>query len=112
MELSLLLINLLVKLGLGAALAAALVRSVEFKSLLYREQRSVGDRIYFVLWLVIAEWSGKALAAGVWRLGATPSPIVGDVSVETTLLLGALPVRLPGVMGGALLALPALFHGS
>ena len=112
MELSLVLINLLVKLGLGAALAAALVRSVEFTSLLYREQRSVRDRIYFVLWLVISEWIGKALAAGVWRFGATPSPIVGDLSVETTILLGALAGRFAGIMGGALLALPALFSGA
>ena len=112
MELSLVLINLLVKLGLGAALAAALVRSVEFKSLLYREQRSVRDRIYFVLWLVISEWIGKALAAGVWRFGATPSPIVGDLSVETTILLGALAGRFAGITGGALLALPALFSGA
>jgi len=112
MELSLFLINLLVKLGLGAALAAALVRSVEFKSLLYREQRSVRDRIYFVLWLVISEWIGKALAAGVWRFGATPSPIVGDLSLETTILLGALAGRFAGIMGGALLALPALFSGA
>jgi len=112
MELSLFLINLLVKLGLGAALAAALVRSVEFKSLLYREQRSVRDRIYFVLWLVISEWIGKALAAGVWRFGATPSPIVGDLSLETTILLGALAGRFAGIMGGALLALPALFGGA
>lgn len=112
MELSLVLINLLVKLGLGAALAAALVRSVEFKSLLYREQRSVRDRIYFVLWLVISEWIGKALAAGVWRFGATPSPIVGDLSLETTILLGALAGRFAGILGGALLALPALFSGA
>jgi len=112
MELSLVLINLLVKLGLGAALAAALVRSVEFKSLLYREQRSIRDRIYFVLWLVISEWIGKALAAGVWRFGATPSPIVGDLSVETTILLGALAGRFAGITGGALLALPALFSGA
>jgi two-component system LytT family sensor kinase len=112
MELSLVLINLLVKLGLGAALAAALVRSVEFKSLLYREQRSVRDRIYFVLWLVISEWIGKALAAGVWRFGATPSPIVGDLSLETTILLGALAGRFAGIVGGALLALPALFGGA
>jgi two-component system, LytTR family, sensor kinase len=112
MELSLVLINLLVKLGLGAALAAALVRSVEFKSLLYREQRSVRDRIYFVLWLVISEWIGKALAAGVWRFGATPSPIVGDLSLETTILLGALAGRFAGIIGGALLALPALFSGA
>ena len=100
MELSFVLINLLVKLGLAAALAAALVRSVEFKSLLYREQRSLRDRIYLVLWLVISEWIGKALAAGVWKFGATPSPFVGDLSLETTILLGALAGRFAGIAGG------------
>jgi len=112
MELSLVLINLLVKLGLAAALAAALVRSVEFKALLYREERSLRDRLYLVLWLVISEWIGKALAAGVWKFGATPSPIVGDLSLETTILLGALAGRFAGIVGGALLALPALLTGA
>ena len=105
MELSLVLINLMVKLGLAAALAAALVRSVEFKALLYREERSLRDRLYLVFWLVISEWIGKALAAGVWKFGATPSPIVGDLSLETTILLGALAGRFAGIVGGALLAL-------
>ena len=112
MELRLVLINLLVKLGLAAALAAALVRSVEFKSLLYRDERPLRDRLYFVFWLVISEWIGKALAAGVWRFGATPSPLVGDLSLETTILLGALAGRFAGVTGGVLLALPALFSGA
>jgi two-component system LytT family sensor kinase len=112
MELRLILINLLVKLGLAAALAAALVRSVEFKALLYREQRSLRDRVYLVFWLVISEWIGKALAAGVWKFGATPSPIVGDLSLETTILLGALAGRFAGIVGGALLALPAVITGA
>jgi two-component system LytT family sensor kinase len=112
MELRLDLINLLVKLGLAAALAAALVRSVEFKSLLYREQRSLRDRLYLVLWLVLSEWIGKALVAGVWRFSATPSSLVGDLSLETTILLGALAGRFAGIAGGALLALPALLTGA
>src|SRR5215470_204860 len=71
MELSLVLINLMVKLGLAAA-----------------------------------------LAAGVWKFGATPSPIVGDLSLETTILLGALAGRFAGIVGGALLALPGLLSGA
>src|SRR5215475_5230193 len=112
MELRLLLINLLVKLGLAAALAAALVRSVEFKALLYREERSTRDRMYLVFWLVISEWIGKALAAGVWKFGATPSPLVGDLSLETTILLGALAGRFAGVTGGVLLGLPWVYSGA
>src|SRR6266699_6877402 len=113
MEQRLILINLLVKLGLAAALAAALVRSVEFKSLLYREQRSLRDRIYLVLWLVISEWIGKALALGIWiRFGGGPSSFAGDLSSETIILLGAIAGRFAGVTGGVLLALPALFSGT
>jgi two-component system, LytTR family, sensor kinase len=112
MEQTLILINLLVKLGLAAGIAAGLVRSVEFKSLLFREKRSLRDRIYLVLWLVVSEWIGKALALGVWVRFGEPSSFAGDLSFETTILLGAIAGRFAGVTGGALLALPALFSGA
>ena len=60
MEYRLILINLLVKLGVAAAIAAGLVRSVEFKSLLFREERSLKDRTYLALWLAISAWIGAA----------------------------------------------------
>ena len=112
MEQTVILINLLVKLGLAAGIAAGLVRSVEFKSLLFREKRSLRDRIYLVLWLVLSEWIGKALALGVWVRFGEPSSFAGDLSFETTILLGALAGRFAGVTGGALLALPAMFSGA
>jgi len=112
MEQRIILINLLVKLGLAAAIAAGLVRSVEFKSLLFREERSLRDRMYLVLWLIVSEWIGKALVLGVWVKFGEPAPsFAGDLSFETTVLLGAIAGRLAGVAGGALLALPALFSG-
>src|SRR5215469_15006220 len=109
---SLILINLMVKLGLAAAIAAALVRSVEFKSLLFREERSLRDRIYLVLWLVIAAWIGKSLTIGVWIRFAPVQTFTGDLTFETTLLLGAIAGRFAGATGGALLALPSLFNGA
>jgi two-component system LytT family sensor kinase len=112
MEQTLILINLLVKLGLAAGIAAGLVRSVEFKSLLFREKRSLRDRTYLVLWLVLSEWIGKALALGVWVRFGEPSSFAGDLSFETTILLGAIAGRFAGVTGGALLALPAMFSGA
>ena len=112
MEQRLILINLLVKLGLAAAIAAGLVRSVEFKSLLFREERSVRDRVYLVLWLVVSQWIGKALALGVWVRFGEPSSFAGDLSMETIILLGAIAGRFAGTLGGVLLALPALFSGS
>jgi two-component system, LytTR family, sensor kinase len=112
MEQRVILINLMVKLGLAAAIAAGLVRSVEFKSLLFREQRSLRDRIYLVLWLVVSAWIGKALALGVWIKFLPANTFTGDLSFETTILLGAIAGRVAGVTGGLLLALPIAVNGA
>ena len=112
MEQRVILINLMVKLGLAAAIAAGLVRSVEFKSLLFREQRSLRDRIYLVLWLVVSAWIGKALALGVWIKFLPANTFTGDLSFETTILLGAIAGRVAGVSGGLLLALPNAVNGA
>jgi len=110
-RLSLILINLLVKLGLAAAVAAGLVRSVEFKSLLFREHRSWRDKIYLILWLVLSAWIGKALALGIWVKFQPANTLTGDLFFETTILLGALAGRSAGAIGGALLAIP-IFSGA
>ena len=104
-EQRLILINLLIKLGVAAAVASALVRSVEFKSLLFREERSVKQKIYLVLWI------GIPLALGVWIRFSARSFLAGDLSFETTLILGVIGGRFCGMVGGALLALPAALHG-
>ena len=105
MEQRLILINLLIKLGVAASAASILGRSVEFKSLLFRDERNWKQKIYLVLWI------GVPLALGVWiRFGAR-SFAAGDLSFETTVLLGVIGGRFTGVMGGVLLALPAFWHG-
>jgi len=112
MEYRLILINLLVKLGAAAAIAAGLVRWVEFKSLLFREERSLKDRLYLVLWLAASAWIGIQLALGVWvGFGGEKGFFGGDLSFETTIILGAIAGRFAGATGGALLALPALRSG-
>src|SRR2546422_6506857 len=105
MEQRLLLINLLLKLGVATAVASGLVRSVEFKSLLFREDRSLKQRIYLVLWI------GIPLSIAVWIRFIQKSFLAGDLSFETTILLGVIAGRATGMLGGALLALPALLHG-
>src|SRR5579862_8055734 len=105
MEQRLILINLLIKLGVAAAVASALVRSVEFKKLLFREKRSLKQRIYLILWI------GVPMALGVWIRFGAKSFIAGDLTMETTILLGVLGGRFTGMVGGSLLALPALLHG-
>jgi two-component system LytT family sensor kinase len=104
MEPRLIWINLLVKLGVAAAVSSSLVRSVAFKSLLFREERSLLQKTYLVLWF------GLPITIGVWIRSAT-SFVAGDLSFETSLLLGVIGGRWSGVLGGVLMALPALRHG-
>ena len=105
MESRLILVNLLIKLGVAAAVAASLVRSLEFKKLLFREDRTTEQKIYLALWF------GLPIFLGVWIRFAQKSFSSGDLSFETTLLLGVIGGRLAGVFGGALIAFPALLHG-
>jgi two-component system, LytTR family, sensor kinase len=105
MEQRLILINLLIKLGVAAAVASTLVRSVEFKSLLFREERTLKQQIYLVLWI------GIPLCIAVWIRFIQKSFLAGDLSFETTILLGVIAGRFTGMLGGAFIALPALLHG-
>jgi len=105
MEQRLILISLLIKLGVAASAASILGRSVEFKSLLFRQQRTLKQTIYLVLWIALP------MAGGVWIRFSAKSFFAGDLSFETALLLGVIAGRFAGVFGGALVALPALFHG-
>ncbi|HYA23204.1 MAG TPA: histidine kinase [Terriglobales bacterium] len=105
MEQRLILINLLIKLGVAAAVGSTLVRSVEFKNLLFREDRSLKQKIYLVLWIA------GPLALGVWFRLSARSFLAGDLSFETAVVLGVIGGRLTGVLGGALVSLPALFYG-
>src|ERR1035441_474171 len=102
---SLILVNLLIKLGVAASAASILGRSVEFKSLLSREQRDWKRQIYLVLWL------GIPMALGVYVRFIQTSFLADGLSFETALLLGVIGGRFTGVLGGALLGFPALLYG-
>jgi two-component system, LytTR family, sensor kinase len=105
LEPRLILVNLLIKLGVAAAVSSALVRSKEFKSLIFREQRETRHKIYLALWMAIP------IALGVWIRFSAKSFLAGDLSLETALLLGVMGGRLSGGLGGALMSLPAVVHG-
>jgi len=97
-------IFLLVIIGIAAAASSALIRSVKFKSLLFREERTLKQKIDLMLWVCVP------MAVGVWIRTVT-SFVAADLSFETTLVLAVLAGRVAGCTGGALLALPAVFHG-
>jgi two-component system LytT family sensor kinase len=105
MEQRLILVNLLIKLGVAAAVSSALVRSKEFKKLLFQGQRETRHKIYLALWIAIP------IALGVWIRFSARSFLAGDLALETTLLLGVMGGRLSGGLGGGLIALPAVLHG-
>lgn len=105
MEPRLILVHLVLKMGVAAAVSSSLVRSLEFKSLLFREERTFRQKIYLVLWF------GLPIAVGVWIRMTKSSFLSGDLSFETTLLLGVIGGRLTGSLGGVLMGLPSLFFG-
>jgi two-component system LytT family sensor kinase len=105
MEPRVILINLLIKLGVAAALASALVRSVEFKRLLFREERTIRQTVYLVLWV------GIPLALGVWIRSSVKTFSAGDLTLEAAILLGVVAGRFGGMLGAGLLAFPALLYG-
>src|SRR5579863_223208 len=104
MEPRLIWINLLVKLGVAAAVSSTLVRSKEFKSLLFREEREFRQKVYLVLWM------GMPIMIGVWIRFSARSFLAGDLSFETALLLGVIAGRWAGSLGGVLMGIPALLH--
>ena len=105
MEPRLILINLLVKLGVAAAVSSSLVRSKEFKSLVFREERTFRQKVYLVLWFALP------IVVGVWIRLSQSSFQASDLSFETVMLLGVIGGRWTGTLGAVLISVPALLHG-
>jgi len=98
-------INLLVELGVAAAVSSSLARSKTFRDLLLLSHRSVKQTAGLVA-LICAP-----LMAGVVVRIIVPNFLAADISFETTILLGILLGPVAAMAGGAALALPALLHG-
>jgi two-component system, LytTR family, sensor kinase len=105
MESRLILIHQLLKLGVAVVVSSTLVRSKEFKFLLYREERTFRQKVYLVLWFALP------IMAGVWIRIVQKNFLAGDLSFETALLLGVIGGRWTGSLGGLLVGIPALLHG-
>jgi two-component system, LytTR family, sensor kinase len=99
------LIHLALKLGVAAAVSSTLVRSKEFKLLLFRDERTFRQKVYLALCMALP------IMVGVWIRISVPSFLAGDLSFETALLLGVIGGRWAGSLGGVLMGVPALLHG-
>jgi two-component system LytT family sensor kinase len=104
-DLEFLLIQLLLKMGVATAVASALGRSHEFKKLLFATRRSRERNILFVLFTCIP------FALGVYFRFRVKNFQCADMGFEAAILVGVLGGRVAGTLGGAIMALPALFYG-
>jgi two-component system LytT family sensor kinase len=101
----LILITLLVELGVAAAVASSLARSMRFKRLLLTERRSRRETMILLAWIVVP------LMLGVWVRVRVPNFLAADLSFQATALMGLLLGPAPAMLGGAVLAVPAMWHG-
>ena len=104
MDLEYLSIQLLLKMGVATAVASALGRSLEFKKLLFAARRSRERNILFVLFTCIP------FALGVYFRIRVRNFQCADLAFEAAILVGVLGGRVAGTLGGAIMALPALFY--
>jgi two-component system LytT family sensor kinase len=98
------LVTLLVKLGVAAAVSSAVVRSRYFKELLYQEERTFQQRMHLMLFIV------TPFALGVLVRVAVRNFHAADLSVEAAILLGVIGGRVAGGVGGLILGLAALYN--
>lgn len=104
MDEKLILITLLIRLGVVAAIASAVVRSRYFKSVLFRnEVRSARQQINIVLFV------GVPVALGVWVRAMVKNFSAADVAFESAIIVGVMGGRLAGVGLAALCAVPELW---
>ena len=101
---TLLLITLLVKLGVAAAVASALARSRTFQRLLFAEHRRSAQTVALLAFFLVP------LTLGVWVRTTVPNFLAADISFETVILLGLLIGPSSAMLGGVVLSLPAVYH--
>ena len=101
----LILITLLVKLGVMASVASVLARGSTFRRLFFAEHRRPEQTLGLLAFFLVP------LTLGVWIRTAVPNFLAADISFETIILLGLLVGPRWAMLGGAVLAVPALHHG-
>ncbi len=106
MEMSdkLILITLLVKLGVAAAVASALTRSRSFARVLFIEHRSRRDSLILLAFILVP------LTLGVLVRNSVPNFLAADISFEAIILIGLLLGPGYAALGGIIFALPAVYH--
>ena len=100
----LILITLLVKLGVAAAMASALARARTFQRLLFAERRSRTQTLGLLAFFLVP------LTLGVLVRIAVANFLAADISFETIILLGLLLGPSWAMLSGVVFSLPALYN--
>lgn len=103
-EPKLVLISVLIKLGIAAAVSSALARSRAFQRLLFAERRTTKQLLGLLAFICIP------LTLGVWVRVSVSNFLAADIAFETVIILGILLGPVSAVLGGSVLALPAMLH--
>src|ERR1700761_502739 len=103
-EPKLVLITLLIKLGVIAAVSAVTARALTFQRLLFAERRTTGQTVPLLCFLCVP------LTLGVWIRLTVHNFYAADVAFETVIILGILLGPFSAMLGGAVLSLPATLH--
>jgi two-component system LytT family sensor kinase len=97
------LVNLLLKLAVAASLASILVRFTILKRALFREQRTLKQRVLLALGF------SAVFGAGVATRVVTGTYKAADLGLEGCFLAGILGGYVTGLVAGVLISLPAMF---
>jgi two-component system LytT family sensor kinase len=101
---NLILITLLIKLGVVASVASILARVVTFRRLFFAERRTPRQTLALLAFFLVP------LTLGVWVRFWVPNFLAADISFEAVILLGLLLGPNWAMLGGVVLAGPAVFH--
>ncbi len=101
----LILVTLLIRLGAAAAVSSVLVRARRFRQLLFREERTIREKIELIVII------GVPIALGVITRHWVKNFLAADMGFEFSILMGVIGGRLVGAGGGILVALPAVLVG-
>jgi two-component system LytT family sensor kinase len=97
-------ITLLVKLGVVASVASILARVVTFRRLFFAERRTHRQTLALLAFFLVP------LTLGVCVRFWVPNFLAADISFETVILLGLLLGPQWAMLGGVILAGPAVYH--
>jgi len=94
----------MIKLGVVASVASVLARVTTFRRLFFAEQRRRRQTLALLAFFLVP------LTLGVWIRIIVPNFLAADISFEIVVLIGLLIGPEWAMLGGAVLAIPALFH--